>query len=199
MKNSLIAVAIVTLAWFASAPVSVPAQAARLHDPQLPAARPLNADSLIIPVLGVEREQLRDTFNEGRAGHIHEAMDIMALRGTPVVAAVDGTIRKLFTSHLGGLTIYEFDQTSTRSYYYAHLDRYADGIAEGKVVRRGELIGYVGSTGNANTPHLHFGMAELTPTKEWWKGQPLNPYPELIERGVTKRASEPPARPSVSD
>lgn len=176
MKKLIVAAGIVTLAWIASAgPASrtVPSAA---------------ADAMIIPVVGVERAQLRDTFSEGRAGHIHDALDIMAPRGTPVVAAVDGTIRKLFTSGRGGLTIYEFDETSTRSYYYAHLDRYAN-IAEGDKVHRGEVIGYVGSTGNASTPHLHFAIAVLDPAKRWWKGTAVNPYPELMERGVTKRAS----------
>jgi murein DD-endopeptidase MepM/ murein hydrolase activator NlpD len=202
MKKLILFATIVTLAWMASAPVAAPALA--LHagagrlDPvvTLPA---VTTPTLTIPVAGVDRAQLRDTFLEGRVGHIHEAMDIMAPRGTPVIAAVDGTIRKLFTSNQGGLTIYQFDETSTRCYYYAHLDRYAQGVAEGRAVRRGEVIGYVGSTGNASTPHLHFGISQLLPSKEWWKGTAINPYPELVEHGITKRASELPARPSESD
>ena len=72
-------------------------------------------------------------------------------------------------------------------YYYAHLDGYASGVSEGKLVKRGEVIGYVGTTGNApaNSPHLHFAIAILPPTKEWWKGEAINPYPILMERGVT--------------
>jgi len=138
-------------------------------------------------VLGVTASSLHDTFNEGRAGHVHHALDILAPRGTPVVAAVDGTIRKLFTSRAGGLTIYEFDNDSQCVYYYAHLDRYAN-ISEGMRVRRGDVIGYVGTTGNApeSTPHLHFAIEQLPPTKEWWKGDPVNPYPIL-----TKLASAP--------
>jgi murein DD-endopeptidase MepM/ murein hydrolase activator NlpD len=188
MKNLIISSTIVTLAWLASGQTAVE----RPKEASVPAHA--TAHSVMIPVVGVQAAQLRDTFNEGRAGHIHEAMDIMAPRGTAVVAAVDGTIRKLFTSQRGGLTIYQFDESGTRSYYYAHLDRYA-AIAEGQKVKQGEVIGYVGSTGNANTPHLHFGIAQLPPSKEWWKGDPINPYPEL----VTKRVSALPARPSESD
>ena len=175
---SVVAVSVCALAWIASG-VGVTSAA-----PVLPAAE---TGSLIIPVAGVERSQIRDTFNEGRVGHVHDAIDIMAPRGTAVVAAVDGTVRKLFTSRLGGLTIYEFDSTSSRCYYYAHLDRYAAGVVEGKPVRRGEVIGYVGSTGNAQTPHLHFAVANLPPSKEWWKGEAVNPYQELVRSGVTVR------------
>lgn len=111
---------------------------------------------------------------------MHRAMDILAPYGTPVIASVDGTIRKLFTSKGGGLTIYQFDRHEAHVYYYAHLDRYADGLAEGDFVRQGSVIGYVGTSGNARgTPHLHFAIEVLPPTKEWWKGEPVNPYPLL--------------------
>ena len=195
MRNAIIAAAIVILAWIASGQ--------QVRGGQPPSAvpdsgGPLSSTDLVIPVLGVERSQLHDNFNEGRVGHTHDALDIMAAQGTPVIAAVDGTIRKLFTSKRGGLTIYEFDDTQTRSYYYAHLDRYAN-VWEGQRIHRGDVIGYVDQTGNASTPHLHFGIAQLPPTHEWWKGDAINPYPELIARGVTKRASALPARPSVSD
>lgn len=172
---------ICSLAWLASDVPVAHAQLVRAH--------PMTGEALLIPVVGIDREQLRDTFAEARSGHVHEAIDILAPRGTPVVAVVDGTVQKLYRSRLGGLTIYEFDETSTRSYYYAHLDRYAQGIAEGKRVRRGEVIGYVGQTGNAQTPHLHFGIAVLPPTREWWKGQPVNPYQELMARGVVTSAA----------
>lgn len=136
---------------------------------------------LDIPVDGVKPTDLRDTFFEGRFGRAHEAIDIMAPRSTPVHAVEDGTIAKLFTSAAGGLTIYQFDPSSRFCYYYAHLDRYANGMREGDRVRRGEVIGYVGSTGNASehAPHLHFAIFRLTPTKQWWKGDPINPYPVL--------------------
>lgn len=136
---------------------------------------------LVIPVAGVNAGDLRDTFSQARGvTRTHRAIDILAPSGTPVVAAIDGTIRKLFNSRAGGVTIYQFDRAEETLYYYAHLERYADGLAEGTFVRQGTVIGYVGVTGNANgTPHLHFSIEELPPTKEWWKGEPLNPYPLL--------------------
>ncbi|HEY3057119.1 MAG TPA: M23 family metallopeptidase [Thermoanaerobaculia bacterium] len=144
--------------------------------------------SLIIPVDGVSPDRLKSNFWESRGGfRVHRAIDILAPRGTPVRAAVDGTIRKLFTSRAGGITIYEFDRDEQKVYYYAHLDRYADTLHEGMSVSQGDVIGYVGTTGNApaNTPHLHFAISILPPAKEWWKGEPIDPYPLLI----TTRAS----------
>jgi murein DD-endopeptidase MepM/ murein hydrolase activator NlpD len=151
-----------------------------------PAAAPTEAGTslpaLLIPVQGVSRAQLRDTFDEARTGHRHEAIDIAAPTGTPVLAVDDGTIVKLFTSVPGGLTIYQFDPQRRFSYYYAHLDRYADGVREGMHVRRGDVIGYVGTTGNApmNAPHLHFAVFRLGPERQWWKGDAVNPYPALF-------------------
>jgi len=135
---------------------------------------------LEIPVEGVHRKDLRDTFAETRSGtRVHEALDIPAERHTPVKAVEDGTIEKLFTSKAGGLTIYQFDPTETFSYYYAHLDAYAPGLREGQHVRKDDVLGYVGSTGNASpdAPHLHFAIFRLTPERQWWKGEPINPYP----------------------
>jgi murein DD-endopeptidase MepM/ murein hydrolase activator NlpD len=142
----------------------------------LPAAR-----CPLIPVQGIHASQLKSTFNEGRAGHLHHAIDILAPRGTPVLAAVDGTVRKLFVSQAGGITLYEYDLAGERSYYYAHLDGYAPGIHEGLALHRGDVLGYVGTTGNApeTTPHLHFAIEMLPPTKEWWKGEAIDPYPIL--------------------
>ena len=138
---------------------------------------------VVVPVAGVTARELRDTFTEARgSGRVHNAIDILAPRGTPVIAAVDGTIRKLFTSRAGGLTIYQFDPSGSYVYYYAHLDRYRDGLTEKQAVRRGEVIGYVGSTGNAQTPHLHFAIEKLPPSREWWKGSAINPYPVLMGR-----------------
>ena len=139
----------------------------------------LDDRNLAIPVDGIDEDDLRDTFSDARGGHAHEALDIMAPRNTPVLAVEGGTIQKLFTSKAGGFTIYQFDPSSTFSYYYAHLDRYADGLHEGQVVRRGDVIGYVGSSGNASpdAPHLHFAIFRLTPKRQWWKGEPINPYP----------------------
>ena len=140
--------------------------------------------ALEIPVAGVQRDDLHDTFfdSRGLGTRTHEALDIMAPRHTPVRATDDGTIVKLFYSQGGGgNTIYQFDPSQTFSYYYAHLDRYADGLHEGQTVRRGDTLGFVGSTGNASedAPHLHFGIYRLTPDKRWWKGQPINPYAVL--------------------
>ena len=138
--------------------------------------------ALLVPVLGVKAVQLSDTFNETRGGkRRHEALDIVAPRGTPVIAADDGRIVKLFTSIPGGLTIYQFDPSEKLAYYYAHLEGYAADVTEGRQVKRGEVIGYVGTTGNANpaTPHLHFAIFELGPEKRWWKGTAINPYPLL--------------------
>lgn len=138
-------------------------------------------DYIVIPVAGVQARQLSDSFNEVHSGQRHEAIDIMAPRDTPVVAVEDGRIAKLFTSKPGGITIYQFDPTEKFAYYYAHLDKYAQGIVEGKHVSRGEVIGYVGSTGNASAeaPHLHFAIFVLGPEKRWWKGTAINPYPLL--------------------
>ena len=140
---------------------------------------------LIVPVDGIRPNQLTDTYNQRRDGNRpHEALDIMAPRGTPVLAVADGRIVKLFDSKPGGLTIYEFDTTETLAYYYAHLDRYAAGVAAGVHVKQGEVLGYVGSTGNANpnAPHLHFAIFKLGPEKNWWHGTPINPYPMLAAK-----------------
>jgi murein DD-endopeptidase MepM/ murein hydrolase activator NlpD len=137
-----------------------------------------------LPIAGLKLPDIRDTFDEGRAnGKPHEATDILAPRGTPVLAIQDGTIRKLFTSVPGGLTIYEFDPEEIYCYYYGHLDRYAEGLREGAQVSRGQVIGYVGTTGNApvNTPHLHLAIFKLGPEKRWWQGVAINPYPVLRE------------------
>ncbi len=147
--------------------------------------RALKPGQLLIPVVGVGAEALRDDFHRPRSGgRSHGALDILAPLGTPVVATTDGTIRKLFTSRAGGITIYQTDPEEEKIYYYAHLDRYAAGLTEGMKVSRGTVIGFVGTTGNApvGTPHLHFAIMKLPPTKEWWKGDPMDPYPLLVGR-----------------
>lgn len=134
---------------------------------------------LLIPVAGVSASQLTDTFNQARGiDRRHEALDIPAPKGTQVFAVADGKVAKLFDSKPGGLTIYQFDRSEKYAYYYAHLDRYAEGIEEGTILKRGDLIGYVGATGNADaaTPHLHFSIFELGPDKKWWQGTPINPF-----------------------
>lgn len=153
---------------------------------------------LLVPVQGIGRQQLQDTFGDPRGGgaRTHGALDIMAPRGTPVLAVEDGKIQKLFTSDQGGLTIYQFDPSETYAYYYAHLDRYAKGLHEGETVRKGQVIGYVGSTGNANPegPHLHFAIFRLTTEKQWWKGDPLNPFEVLRGRRLGRGDDGEPTR-----
>jgi murein DD-endopeptidase MepM/ murein hydrolase activator NlpD len=136
---------------------------------------------LIVPVVGVTRRNLVDSYNERRGSHLHEALDIPAPRGTQVVAAGDGRVVKLFRSVAGGLTVYQFDPSERFAYYYAHLDHYAQGLSEGMMLKRGDAIGAVGTTGDAppDSPHLHFAVFRLGQEKQWWKGSPINPFPLL--------------------
>jgi murein DD-endopeptidase MepM/ murein hydrolase activator NlpD len=139
----------------------------------------LSARRLAVPVEGVKPEQLVRSFDEQRNGsRAHEAIDIPAPRNTPVQAVDEGTIARLFLSKAGGITVYQFDPTGKFCYYYAHLERYAGGLHEGDQVRKGQVLGYVGTSGNApqNTPHLHFAVFRLTAAKRWWEGTPIDPY-----------------------
>ncbi|MCD2516218.1 M23 family metallopeptidase [Massilia sp. G4R7] len=148
------------------------------------AAAAAGTGKLLVPVQGIKTAGLTDTYDQPRGKQRqHEALDIMAAKGTPVLAVADGKIEKLFQSKPGGTTLYQFDPSGRYAYYYAHLDRYADGIKEGMELKRGQLLGYVGVTGNSdpNAPHLHFAMFELTPEKQWWKGTPVNPYPLMAD------------------
>ncbi|MET4615954.1 murein DD-endopeptidase MepM/ murein hydrolase activator NlpD [Stenotrophomonas sp. 2619] len=150
--------------------------------PAPPVSTPADGSALLLPVQGITAAQLQDTFTDARSeGRVHDAIDILAPAGTPVLAVADGTIEKLFNSDRGGLTVYQFEPGGRYCYYYAHLERYADGLAEKQTVTRGQVIGYVGSTGNASpeAPHLHFEIHTLGPEKQWWKGASLNPYPVL--------------------
>ena len=152
---------------------------------EVPVGKATTPPALLMPVQGYDVKNLRDNFDETRGGvRKHEALDIMAPRGTPVVAVDDGVVTKLFRSIAGGITIYQYDRSETFVYYYAHLDRYADGLKEGQVLKRGDVIGYVGTTGNApaNAPHLHFTIFELGPEKKWWRGKAVNPFPYLAAR-----------------
>jgi murein DD-endopeptidase MepM/ murein hydrolase activator NlpD len=138
--------------------------------------------NLLIPVAGVRPGELRDTYDDARSeGRVHNAIDIMAAKGTPVLAAADGTLVKLFQSAKGGTTIYVRGTDDHTIYYYAHLSAYADGLAENKFVRRGETIGYVGDTGNAGPGnyHLHFAIWTVDDPKRFWNGNDINPYPLL--------------------
>lgn len=171
----------------ASSPVAMPAPAAPAGAADPVASTPAEGTPLI-PVAGVTAAQLVDTYTQSRgAGRLHDAIDIMAPAGTPIRAAVDGRVVKLFDSQAGGITLYQFDRAERHVHYYAHLQGYAPGMAEGRVLRRGEVLGYVGSTGNASPegPHLHYAIAVLGPDKRWHGGTPVNPYPLLTGRAAT--------------
>jgi murein DD-endopeptidase MepM/ murein hydrolase activator NlpD len=143
---------------------------------------------LAIPVVGVKASDLVDTFDDARAaGRRHDAIDIMAPEGTPVIAAADGTIEKLFFSHGGGgITIYERASDPKWQYYYAHLQRYAPGLVEGQQVKRGQVIAFVDHTGDASPsgPHLHFAINSMGAGQRWWQGTPINPYPLLAGKSA---------------
>ena len=143
---------------------------------------------LIVPVAGVAREALVNSYDDARGAadaaagaRRHDALDILAPRGTPVLAATAGRVVKLFDSERGGLTVYTTDESGRFVLLYAHLDRYAPGVREGMAVKQGDMLGYVGTTGNANpaTPHLHFAVARAADPRQWWQGTPVNPYPLL--------------------
>jgi murein DD-endopeptidase MepM/ murein hydrolase activator NlpD len=148
--------------------------------PEGGAVEALRARRLRFPLDAVRLESLKGQFAQRRGGGSrgHEAVDLLAPRNTPIYAVDDGTIAKLFVSKAGGITIYQFDPLKRFCYYYAHLERYADGLADGQAVRTGDLLGYVGTSGNApaDTPHLHFAIFELGPEKQWWKGTPIDPF-----------------------
>jgi len=163
-------------------PVTPPPAAVAIPELSANPIAELRVRSLTLPVQGIKRDELRDTFNETRgATRKHEAMDVLAPRNTPVVAVEDGKIARLFLSAAGGITLYQFDPTSTYCYYYAHLEKYANGLEEGDTVKRGQVLGYVGTTGNAprDTPHLHFAIFKLGDDKKWWEGTPIDPYSVL--------------------
>lgn len=169
----------------ASAPtVTIPPSSGGTNPPPATPAlmSALAARHIIVPIAGIPAAKLPDTFNEMRGGtRRHEALDIMSPRNTPVHSVDDGSVIKLFTSKAGGITVYATDPTGHFIYYYAHLDHYAPGLREGQPLKRGDVIGYVGSTGDASAdaPHLHFAIALSNNVKEWWKGTPVDPTPVL--------------------
>ena len=136
---------------------------------------------LAIPVQGIRADELRDTYAEARGERVHEALDIPAPRNTPVLSAADGRLTKLHASVAGGLMVYAADPTDRFVLMYGHLERYADGLSEGMPLTKGQVIGYVGTSGNAppGTPHLHFAIMRGRPSAAWWRGTPVNPYPLL--------------------
>jgi murein DD-endopeptidase MepM/ murein hydrolase activator NlpD len=183
----------VTIGWWLHAsgpiqPVEGREVAVAAADDPVPAHRPpgsieeaiveLRRRHLRVPLDDVKIETMKGAFDEKRTGHTHEAVDMLAPRDTPVHAVEDGTIAKLFFSKAGGNTIYQFDPTNRFCYYYAHLEQYAAEMREGKRVNRGDVIGYVGTSGNAppGTPHLHFSVFLLGPEKQWWRGTAIDPY-----------------------
>jgi murein DD-endopeptidase MepM/ murein hydrolase activator NlpD len=188
LATAIVSAAVTSAFWFVafnrgaiaqgtrSVPASTPSPASR---PALTVA----PSGLAIPVAGVKPDQLVDTYSAARSGgRVHDANDIMAARGTEVVAAAPGTVEKLFFSRGGGgITAYVRSPDGQWQYYYAHLDSYAPGLHEGQVVKQGDPIGRVGSTGDAspNAPHLHFAVNRMAPGQRWWQGSPVNPYPLL--------------------
>jgi peptidoglycan LD-endopeptidase LytH len=145
----------------------------------------LAAKGLIIPVEGVDPSRVRDSYTAARGGRTHDAVDILAPRGTPVIAADAGTILRLRQNDAGGITIYQLDPDERFVYYYAHLDRYEQGLVEGMSIRKGDVLGFVGTTGNApkDTPHLHFQVMLYRGRGQYWGGDPINPHPYLTRPG----------------
>lgn len=177
LSGALGTVVLVGCALRARASTREPVGAAALGG--LPSIVPLGL--LALPVEGVRRADLVDGFFESRDGHTHHALDILAPRHTPVRAAVRGTIAALNSSRAGGTSIWQYDQSGLYCYFYAHLQQYAPGLQAGQTVERGDVIGFVGTSGNAprRTPHLHFAMFRLESKGRWWGGVPVNPYPLL--------------------
>ncbi|MGI8619715.1 MAG: M23 family metallopeptidase [Gemmatimonadaceae bacterium] len=160
-----------------TAPVSVTTPAAAAADARADAEY-FDATALMVPVAGVAPSALRDSFNDARSGErTHRALDIPARRGTPVVATANGAILSMRQNSLGGTTLYLVDSQRRFVYYYAHLDRYHDRVSQGVEVRQGDVLGYVGTSGNGprNFPHLHFQALRVDPTRrDWWNGRPVD-------------------------
>ena len=177
---------------------AVPEPLAARVDSALDGIAYLRSRRLMVPVEGVEPASLLGTFGEVRGGgsRTHGALDILAPRGTPVLAADDGRVEKLHLSEGGGITLYQFDPSGRFVYYYAHLDGYREGLAEGEIVRRGDVLGYVGTTGNAppGTPHLHFAIGRMDAERRWWRFEPIDPLTLFAAPGrVAARRGRPTA------
>lgn len=191
--KTAVATAALILAMGAATFARLPAQTAAASTTTPPPAQqrgffgaPLNAlaahnRALVIPVAGVQVATLADTWGHARSGgRSHQGIDIMAPALTPVRAAAGGRVVKFFRSDRGGLTVYQMDESGKLIFYYAHLASYAPSLREGDVVRQGDVIAYVGSSGNASTPHLHFEIQRASTDGKWWHGEAFNPYPALI-------------------
>ncbi|WP_260484236.1 M23 family metallopeptidase [Sphingomicrobium flavum] len=159
-------------------------------DPAVIAARSveIGPSGLAVPVAGIGPDDLVDTYTQARAGGArrHDAIDIMAPKGTPVVSASDGMLEKLYFSEGGGgASAYIRSRDGRWIYYYAHLDAYAPGLKEGQTIKGGQTIGTVGTSGNAapDAPHLHFAIHRMDEGEDWWEGRPVNPYPLLAGDG----------------
>lgn len=139
----------------------------------------------MVPVEGVEPSRVTDSYNAKRGARVHRAVDILAPRGTPVLAADEGRVLRLRTNAAGGITVYAIDSREQVVYYYAHLDGYRSGLAEGMKLAQGDVVGYVGTTGNAppDTPHLHFQVLRLRADGKWWDGEPIDPRPYFARTG----------------
>lgn len=142
----------------------------------------------MVPVVGVAPERVPDTFNAPRAGRPHRAVDILASRGTPVVAAADAEVFRIRDTRAGGLSVYAIDPSRRWMFYYAHLDGFRAGLAEGMKLAQGEVIGYVGTTGNAppDTPHLHFQLMHARLDSQWWDGDAVDPRPFFVKAGESR-------------
>jgi murein DD-endopeptidase MepM/ murein hydrolase activator NlpD len=149
----------------------------------------LYARGLLVPVQGVAASQIPDTFNDARDGaRVHNAEDILAKRGTPVIAADDGSVIHVGKNKLGGNVVWTTDPERRFAFYYAHLDRYAKGLHDGQSISRGDVLGYVGTTGNApkDTPHLHFQLLRIVKGTRYSEGPPINPLPFFTQTGMTR-------------
>ena len=166
------------------APAPAPAPAPAITDDDIAY---FEIHPLMVPVDGVEPKDLKDTFNEGRdGGRTHRATDILASRGTPVIAAISGEVARLSQNALGGVTAYLVDDDKRYVYYYAHMDHYSDELTQGLKVQAGTVIGYVGTSGNAppDTPHLHFqAMRIKVGQHDWWNGTPVDVRPFMTRTG----------------
>ena len=183
---SILALIVLAVAGFVALLSSAPNRPAPAPTPAVAEA----SGDMVVPVAGFPRAALRSNWGDPRDGgeRAHRGLDIMAPAGTPVVAAAPGRVEKLFQSDLGGTTLYQRSADGSRSYYYAHLAGYAPGMNEGRMLRAGETLGFVGDTGDAGPGnyHLHFGVTRMAPGERWWQGEPVDPFPLLAPKNVSR-------------